>query len=326
LKKFVALLMALVMMIGLLAGCGMLSKDGEQDSEKKKDSGKTVACTNLVLSDEKLYFYEGVDSPKQYLGAKAEPENTTDTVKYVAEDTSVVMVNNDGWVTVVGEGTTNIFVICGNITKSCTVTVLTTGTGTPGNTENNENNENTGNTEDKGNSGNQTGTQNPPVSGGTIRFNRKDMTLSQKGATWNLYSGDVAKNLVTFTSEDTAVVTIVDGVVTAVGPNHDGVWVHAEYNGQKISCLVRCSFKGSSDVVENGGVSEDGGSAGTMGTVMDGINVRSGPGLSYGTIGTLLSGDRVTVTERRQGDGYEWGKIIYGNGTGWIVLHYVKMD
>jgi len=152
------------------------------------------------------------------------------------------------------------------------------------------------------------------------------MTLSQKGATWNLYSGDIAKNLVTFTSDDETVVTFVDGVVTAVSPNYDGVWVHAEYEGQKVSCLVRCSFKENSGVTGNGGVSEDGGNAGTMGTVMDGINVRSGPGLSFGTIGTLLSGDRVSVTERQQADGHEWGKITYGNGTGWIALTYVKLD
>ena len=220
-------------------------------------------------------------------------------------------VNNDGKVTVVGEGMTNIVITCGKITVKCPVKVMF------GTTEGSENTENT------------TGTEDPDVSDGTISLNRKDMTLSQKGGTWNLYSGDVAKNLVTFTSDDESVVTFVDGVVTAVGSNYDGVWVHAEYNGQKASCLVRCSFSAGSSVDGNGGVTEDGGSSSTSskGTVLEGVNVRSGAGVSYSVLGTLLPGDRVTILERKHdGSTYEWGKITFGNTTGWIALDFVKLD
>lgn len=274
-----------------------------------------IACTDIKLDVTELTFEES--GAVRLLNVTLEPSNTSDTVKFRSENDAVVKVNSVGKVTVVGEGSTNIVITCGKITKKCPVTVVFNGT---------EGTENTGNTE------NTTGTQDPTVADGAIRLNRKDMTISQKGGTWNLYSGDVAKNLVTFTSEDESVVTFIDGVVTAVGSNYDGVWVHAEYNGQKASCLVRCSFK-DSGVTGNGGVSEDGGGSGTAsakGTVTDGINVRSGPGTSYAALGTLITGDRVTILERKSGEDYdlgnEWGKINFNGGTGWVALGFVKMD
>lgn len=62
---------------------------------------------------------------------------------------------------------------------------------------------------------------------------------------------------------------------------------------------------------------------GKTGTITgDGLNVRSGPGLSYGSVGTLNSGDRVTVSSTTVGDGITWGNI----GTGWVSMAYVQLD
>ena len=62
---------------------------------------------------------------------------------------------------------------------------------------------------------------------------------------------------------------------------------------------------------------------GKTGTITgDGLNVRSGPGLTYGSVGTLNSGDRVTVSSTTVGDGITWGNI----GTGWVSMAYVQLD
>ena len=62
---------------------------------------------------------------------------------------------------------------------------------------------------------------------------------------------------------------------------------------------------------------------GKTGTITgDGLNVRSGPGLTYGSVGTLNSGDRVTVSSTTVGDGITWGNI----GSGWVSMAYVQLD
>lgn len=50
-----------------------------------------------------------------------------------------------------------------------------------------------------------------------------------------------------------------------------------------------------------------------------GLNVRKGPGTSYGIVGGLKNGDKITITEEYGG----WGKLKDG---GWICLTYVKKE
>lgn len=61
-----------------------------------------------------------------------------------------------------------------------------------------------------------------------------------------------------------------------------------------------------------------------VGTVFDAgyLNVRSGPGLSYPSVGGKTNGDRVEIREVRQADGMDWGHI----DSGWISMDYVKLD
>ncbi|MBQ7002116.1 MAG: SH3 domain-containing protein [Oscillospiraceae bacterium] len=70
----------------------------------------------------------------------------------------------------------------------------------------------------------------------------------------------------------------------------------------------------------NGNTTTTTGKSGTI--TGDGLNVRSGPGLTYGSVGTLNSGDRVTVSSTTVGDGITWGNI----GTGWVSMAYVQLD
>lgn len=51
------------------------------------------------------------------------------------------------------------------------------------------------------------------------------------------------------------------------------------------------------------------------------LNVRSGPGFSYGTIDTLSANDEVYITEEVEADGMIWGNI----GNGWVSMDYIKI-
>jgi len=74
-----------------------------------------------------------------------------------------------------------------------------------------------------------------------FELNRKDITLVTKGETLDLYSGDIDRSSITWSSKDTSVATFSDGIVTAVGKGQTEV--SAIYDGQVAVCIVRCNLK-----------------------------------------------------------------------------------
>ena len=52
------------------------------------------------------------------------------------------------------------------------------------------------------------------------------------------------------------------------------------------------------------------------------LNVRTGPGTSYGVVRQARNGERVEVTERKTIGAVTWGKIA----DGWLSMQYVKLD
>lgn len=83
-----------------------------------------------------------------------------------------------------------------------------------------------------------------------LEFNREDFTLSSKGAYWDLYTGTVPVEYVTFSSDDDNIVTIDNkGRVTGINPGN--TVVYAEFNGKKIGCDVRCKWiPGPNDTID----------------------------------------------------------------------------
>lgn len=57
-------------------------------------------------------------------------------------------------------------------------------------------------------------------------------------------------------------------------------------------------------------------------TVGDSLNIRSGPGTGYSTVGKYTNGTKVTILEQQTVDGTVWGRTDLG----WISLDYVKLD
>ena len=313
----IVLLLAIIGVVIYIA-VGFFGTISGSDTKTTTPSGTASAldlsCRGITLSTEMVILEPGEGHLLDY---KLQPANTTDKPIFRSENPEIATVSDKGNITAVAEGTTKIIITCGKAEKEITVycqyendssvpTVPTAPT-TPTDP-----------------SSTTAPTTKPSE---TIRLNRKDMSLFFKGETWDLYSGDVAKNLVTFTSENENVVTFVDGIVTAVGGSSEYVWVHAEYNGQKVSCKILCQFKESGGTTGNGGVSPDEDetilATGKIINVQEFVNVRSGPGTGYDQVGTLKLGAQVTITKKAYDTGnMEWGKTE----AGWVRMDFIKID
>ena len=185
-----------------------------------------LSCTAISLDVSTITLTElGATSR---LIVTCEPEDTTDFLKFSSSDTLVVTVNEAGELEAVGVGTAQITVTCGEMTAVCEVTCIW-----------------------------EDATEEPTLPPETLLLNRSDFTMSYKGATWQLYDGAIDVSLIKFTSDNEKVATIVDGKVTAVGGGTTKV--HAEFGEQKVSCIVRCSFKDDTTTGGNGSVEEDNG-------------------------------------------------------------------
>ena len=82
-----------------------------------------IPCTSLVMtSSGKVELNR--EGQFWLIHAKAMPEDTTDKIMYFSEDENVVTVSENGRVTAVGEGQTNVVMICGRQQLACPVTVV----------------------------------------------------------------------------------------------------------------------------------------------------------------------------------------------------------
>ena len=171
--------------------------------------------------------------------ATVAPEETTDEIEFVSADEDIVTVEvsgNEAMLTAIAPGKTMVIVKCGDIKASCTVECVPEGA------------------EDE--TTDETTVEIPE--GAVLELNRTDMTLSRVGETWNLKKGNVPVEAITWTSGNTNVATVENGVVKAVGKGM--TTIYAECGDQKVSCIVRCNFSSSSAGVpgSGGGISEDG--------------------------------------------------------------------
>lgn len=73
----------------------------------------------------------------------------------------------------------------------------------------------------------------------SIRFRFDEVTLDNtQNPTYKIYNGTVKTSEVTFGSEDESVATFKNGIVVRVA---DGTTtVFAEYNGERLECVVTC--------------------------------------------------------------------------------------
>lgn len=215
-----------------------------------------INCTGLTLDVVKVVF--NAEGESRMIYPSPIPANTTDDVKFESSDESVVTVSAEGKLTAVAPGTATITVTCGIATANCEVDcTFLTPTETTAPTVEDTTPEDTTVPED---------TTAPAETG--FKLNRKDITFSRKGDSWIIYDGTLPLSSITWTSDDETIATITNGKVEAVGSGTTEV--HGEYDGEKASCIIRCSFKEEdTGVGGTGGVSEDGGGSGSSGGVSE---------------------------------------------------------
>ena len=187
----------------------------------------TVACEKISLDATTIAFSNVGDTAT--LTAELTPADTTDSLDFVSADETVAKVSYDGnkaTVTAVAEGKTMIIVTCGTkkvtCNVECVVEEVTEATDATDATDPADTTEATA------------------PNGAKLELNREDITLLTWNETWDLYTGDIPAELITWTTDNAQVATIEDGVVKAVGVGM--TTVYGEYNGQKVSCIIRCSF------------------------------------------------------------------------------------
>lgn len=203
-----------------------------------------LSCTDLTLSNNVVELT--TEGQAWLLNVSPVPADTTDPITYASSDESVATVSAQGKVVAIAPGQALITITCGDVEKTCRIIVAyeEETTAPPETTEADTTAEETDE---------------------ELKLNREDFTMSYQGEEWQLYNGSIAKPLITWSSADESVATIENGKVVAVGPGMTKVY--GEYNGQKVSCIVRCSFEvDSGDTSDGGGfntgVGEDSGAVG----------------------------------------------------------------
>lgn len=198
----------------------------------------TVPCTKLTATVQTIELSE--IGSAWMLNILAEPSDTTDSITYVSSDKNVATVSDKGKVTAVGAGQATITVTCGEQTLECRV-ICDIQESTEETTEETaaETTEATVYTEED------------------LRLNRTDITFSYEGETWNIYSGSIPVEEITWSCGNSSVATIKNGVVTAVGNGR--TTVYAKYGDMEVSCIIRCTFTtketgitGSDNITEDG--------------------------------------------------------------------------
>jgi len=187
------------------------TKPGQTQSTQSTQLGQPeVPCTELAILP--VVTLENVGDTWTVSVTKQEPANTTDKIEWSSADAAVATVSQEGVVTAVGVGRTTVTAKCGAIVAECSVIV--------------------------GGGEQPDDPTQPPEPAFELKLNREDFSLSKYGEKWNLYNGTVSAEEITWTSDDPSICTIEKGVVTAVAPGETKV--HAQYNGQTVSCIVRC--------------------------------------------------------------------------------------
>lgn len=274
----IVLLLAIIAIVLYLAvryfmpffGVELPSKETTEDTgtQSTQTEEVTVPCDGVELDVYSITFTTAGEA--RMLDVILNPSDTTDVVKFTSDNEAVATVNAEGMITAVAPGKATISATCGMYSATCSVECAFEDA-----TE-----ETTDPTEES--------TESTTEPDGEFMLNRKDITFSRKGDTWVIYDGSVGLSKITWSTDNDKVATIENGKVTAVGSGMTEV--HAEYEGQKVSCIIRCSFTDSSGVTgSGGGVSEDGG--GVLGNTGEDSNANAAAASFYSQHGVVANND-----------------------------------
>ncbi len=196
-----------------------------------------IPCTGVRLSMPS-YAFNAVGE-KLLLAVTKQPANTTDPVIFTSSDPHIASVDANGLIVAVANGTVTITVTCGEFSASCEITCDVGVEPTyPPVTE-----PTTGPTTGPGGT-----TTKPTAPAINLELTSSDITMKRKGETHNLYSGELDPAAITWSSSDSAVASVTNGIVTAVA--NGTATVTAEYEGQTKTCIVRVDIPAVEENVE----------------------------------------------------------------------------
>lgn len=213
----VLLLLAIVAVVVYIGVRLMGPADQPQDTGKPGQTQSTeppvsdpsrIPCTGLLTTQ--TIELSAVGATWEIQVGKT-PETTTDAVTFESKDPAIATVDENGKVTAVAAGETTITIKCGDATSTCKVIVSDGSTQPP---------------------------EDPVDPEFVLALRKNDVSFSRYGETWNCYDGTVSAEEITWTSDDNAVCTVVNGKVTAVGPGQTKIY--AQYGDQTVSCIIRC--------------------------------------------------------------------------------------
>lgn len=198
------------------ASLDLVPSDGEPGTEpapapepEPEPEPIQIDCTGLRMEGEIILSEMGRSAS---FNPVIEPKDCTDEISWVSSNPAVCTVDSTGLVTALGEGSAVVTAVCGE--QSATATVICDFGG-------------------------------GVVAADGIALSSDDVTLLAPGETVSLTVEGIPDGAeVEWTSDDSEVCTVEDGVITAEGP---GVAViTAETEGKTLTCTVRCRFEGGS--------------------------------------------------------------------------------
>lgn len=227
----------------------------------------SVACIGIKLDRMDASLLSKGES--FVLSATITPENTTDKLVWSSEKPNISKVDQNGRVTAVNGGTTNIIATCGDMTAKCIVRnkfPYDASLDTSSDAESG-----TGQT------------------GGSASLSLTDFTLFKVGETAKITVKNVPDgSAVNWTSSDTSVATVDGGTVKAV--KSGTATVTAEIGGQKLKCIVRCNLKGVVDANDQNAEHADGDSAGSAKLSHEDVTLGKGESFKLSVTGGSGSG------------------------------------
>lgn len=272
-KKGSAVLLVLIVLVGIILLGVILWMTGIFDGFMQGNDGapsttpspteatppNEVPCEALTIVNKQYTLAQIGDVA--LIDCRKIPAESTDEITFASENVDVAIVDANGKVTAVNNGTTNIVITCGNVTQLCQIVV---GDG---------------------------------ASSVELVLKETVITLTKAGETFVLYEGPIPAEQITWTSDNEFIATVHNGVVTA---NASGpAKITATYENQTVTCDVLCDIEtggSSGGITEDGGGSSIGGGIGEDGgSVTYKLHSSTGP-LYWGNDITIKEGDYITLS------------------------------
>jgi hypothetical protein len=93
----------------------------KDDNTSGSSGTEKIPCTGVTITTKMLTSSKVLD--KQQIEVQLTPSNTTDKISWVVFDKTVAFIDDDGVVTTIGNGETQIYAYCGNYSDYATLTV-----------------------------------------------------------------------------------------------------------------------------------------------------------------------------------------------------------